>query len=498
MSDRESYCLGEPLRPGTEPVLLIDDAYIEDRWGVYRHVNKPLKHPKNPVLTPDELWESISFAPSVLYDHEERKFRMWYGGFDLKSYHHQFDLNDWKPEHGQPYYICYAESSNGVDWIKPRLKDKPFKGFPETNVVYTGTETACGTWVLPNHPSTGRPGKYVMCFKTHLPNARGSLCLAYSDDGIHWQDDPKNPIIRGVRDTRHHMVRDDRRNRWLFFTRPMCFAGKSIPDGPLELNYKRRAAVAIGETPQSFHYPRCILWPDETEAPDYDQFLVSRVGSHFIAGVSHMDSPPDQKTRTYLASSVDGLHWNRQPNPEPWLDLGPQGHFDGGFVSPPGPFLTLGDTTYLYYSADSVGQQWGTEYFTGIGLAKIQRERFVAQMGPHTGGFLLTREILVEGKHLLVNIVRASTQNAGKFNSVNADDLCRQAFAVELVNSPRDGAPQPIPGFTFADSTAVPMDSVEHPVTWKNNPDLTPLLGKSVYIRFFLKNVGLYSFTLAP
>ena len=88
-----------------------------------------------------------------------------------------------------------------------------------------------------------------------------------------------------------------------------------------------------------------------------------------------------------------------------------------------------------------------------------------------------------------------------------ASDLAQQSFAVELVSSPYDvkGAtpkrawpchatnPTPIPGYTFKDCTAAATDSLDYVITWNNQSDLSPLLGKSVYVRFYLRNVGLYS-----
>ena len=64
----ENYCLGEPLHVGTEPVMLLDLATVEDRWGVKRIINVPIKDPRNPLLMPDMPWEDSIAQPNVLYD----------------------------------------------------------------------------------------------------------------------------------------------------------------------------------------------------------------------------------------------------------------------------------------------------------------------------------------------------------------------------------------------------------------------------------------------
>ena len=115
--------------------------------------------------------------------------------------------------------------------------------------------------------------------------------------------------------------------------------------------------------------------------------------------------------------------------------------------------------------------------------------RFVAQMGAHTGGFLLTREMVVAAPELIVNITVADGYTTSPDEATVPPE-----FAAEVLCFGNDGtAPQPIPGFTLAECTTQALDSVEHKVTWKDRSDLTELVGRPVFIRFYLKNVGIYS-----
>lgn len=515
MNERERYCLGEALEVGTEPVLLIDDAYVEDRWGVYRHVNTPIKFSGNPVLHADMPWEGSATSPSVIYDDENGLFHMWYKVGDMQAWYHQFRLKDWKPGHGYPYYIAYARSRDGIHWEKPLFEDKPYGRYKATNVIMTGREKAQGVWVFPNHPSSGQPGKYMMNYKDNVGDKSGALCLAYSDDGVHWREDPGNPVFHGLRDTRHNLMYDGKEARWLLYTRPMCYAGDDrlwdlavsgslngekplhpeyIPHGE---NWKRRAAVSVGKTPQNLGYPRCILWPDERDEPDFDDFLVHRVGNHYLAFCTYMGAPPPCPTMTHLLSSYDGLHWSRLPERRPYVGLGREGDFDAGQASSAGPGVTVGDETYLYYYGSAFPQKTN-ENRAAIGLARIRRDRYVAQMGRNTGGFLLTREVRVEGKHLVVNITTADTRNRPADGSDSDFQPRKQGFCAELLSSPSEGPPRPIPGYTFAECTTQPADLIEHPIKWKGSSDLSALIGKSVFIRFFLQNTGLYSFRFLP
>ena len=489
--ERKAYCQGKPLEVGTEPVLLLDDAYVEDRWGVQRYLNVPHKCPQNPLILADQPWEDRVVQPSVLYDDQAGLFRMWYTVLDQSAWRHQFQLKDWSYEkHGMPYFPCYAESRDGIHWDKPLLDDKPYQKFSKTNIVMTGHQKIQGTRVTWNHPSTGQKGRFMMTYKDNLPKAWSSLCLAYSDDGIHWRPDPANPIKTGVRDTRHNIVFDEKRQRWLLFTRPMCFAGVvGIPGGPTGQNFKRRVAVAVGKTPQSFDFPRNVIWPDEHDQPDFDNMTVERLGNHFLGFLTQMGPPPKKETRVHLAFSHDGLHWQQLPERTPLIGRGSEDDFDAGQASNAGNIVTVKDKTYLYYSGARRGQDsWDNLH--GIGRVEMHRERFVAQMGHCDGGFLLTREVVVAAEELVVNMTLANG-----YNTAPELSLRTPAFAAEILAFPQDGAsPKPVAGYTLAECTAVPTEMIEYTITWKEKQDLSELVGKPVFIRFYLKNVGLYSF----
>ena len=56
------------------------------------------------------------------------------------------------------------------------------------------------------------------------------------------------------------------------------------------------------------------------------------------------------------------------------------------------------------------------------------------------------------------------------------------------------GSSQPYPGFSLEDSDALRGTRIDMPVTWNGSPDLSALVGKPVYLRFEIINMGLFSF----
>jgi len=488
----DAYCNGQPLTVGTEPVLLIDSATVEDRWGMRRVINQPIKEPRNPVLMPDMPWEDQASMPNVIYDEQAGLFHMWYTASDWNAWMHQFRFKDWKASRdGYPYFVCYARSIDGVHWEKPLLDGHPYLKHEKTNIIATGVQKAQAPHVMRTPPTMNRSERFMMTYKDNRKEGKGAFCLLYSDDGINWTEDEKNPVFVHARDTWQNMVYDPACDRWLLYTRPVCYAGvPDVPNGPTEGNYKRRVAVMIGKTPYDFAHPRTVMWPDEADEPDFDHMVVSRVGSHFLGFLGQMQGPPNMEFTLHLAFSGDGLQWNQLPDRPAYLPHGSPDTFDRGSTAGAGCVVDMGRTQYIYYTGTTHGQGQGNKNkLAGIGRAEFLRDRFVAQMAGHEGGFLLTRQMVVAAPKLIVN-----TTVANGYNSDPATATVPPEFACEILHWPDDGVTaQPLPGYTLADCTTQAVDMVEHTVTWKDKPDLSELVGKPVFIRFYLKNCGIYS-----
>jgi len=86
--------------------LFIDDYIIGELKGAEKVLNQPVKHDNNPVLS---AAGRLSLFGSVLYDKEEKVFKMWY------------EL--WYKE-TESAGLGYATSADGVGWTKPIVNEK--------------------------------------------------------------------------------------------------------------------------------------------------------------------------------------------------------------------------------------------------------------------------------------------------------------------------------------------------------------------------------------
>ena len=131
--------------------------------------------------------------------------------------------------------------------------------------------------------------------------------------------------------------------------------------------------------------------------------------------------------------------------------------------------------------------------FEGTGLAFIGKDRFIGlQTGPE-GGFLLTRQFILEGDKIEIN-VRSHVENpAPVLGSMITAELL-QSRDEEFFGIEQRWAPN-YPGFSMTESDPVIVkDEFNQVLSWNGSSDLSSLKGKPVYIRFYIRNSTLYTF----
>ena len=110
---------------------------------------------------------------------------------------------------------------------------------------------------------------------------------------------------------------------------------------------------------------------------------------------------------------------------------------------------------------------------TYIERLTLRIDGFVSVHAPYRGGEMVTKPLRFSGRTLVVNY---ATSAAG-------------SLRVELQDE--DG--EPLPGFGLGDCQEVIGDEIERVVSWKGGEDLSALRGKTVRVRFVMKDADLYS-----
>ena len=445
----------EPIQVGSVRQLFVDDLVIDERSGVELNLHQPTKHPGNPVLVADRPWEakSVAIYGTVIYDPQEEVFKMWYRSIE------------------DTCYACYATSQDGIQWEKPVLNVKPYKGSTANNIVLgsVSPQFYLDGFAVIKDPDDPDPQRR---YKMLTYNGHRRFAAMVSPDGIHW-DGPVNtgePIDTGdvismYRDTglgkyaallkRRFIYRDD--------------AGKEA---------KRRARlVSFSDDFLTWSPARWAVVPDREDPPSTEfyshvayMYQGLRIGyvSSFLKSTERID--------TQLCHSRDGLAWQRSRRRVPFLPNGPDGSFDAGMLIAGASGLIVRDgKIWIYsggYNSDHAGRAYGEPaHQDGIGLAHLRLDGFVSADAGPGGGTLLTTPLIPSGNVLRIN---AQAQDG--------------TIRAELL----DEEGNPIAGREPSATIPFTADSLDAPLEWKG--EAAAIAGKTIRIRFHLKNAKLYSF----
>ena len=125
---------------------------------------------REPVLISERLWEGMSVMnPCVLY--EDGIYRMWYAAGETY----------------EPNVLAYAESRDGVNWVKSRINPifvkQPGNDYEQDRI---------GGCQVMNVPGLG----YLMFYIGYRDIHTACICAALSPDGItQWKRCKQNPLV---------------------------------------------------------------------------------------------------------------------------------------------------------------------------------------------------------------------------------------------------------------------------------------------------------------
>jgi len=179
----------------------------------------------------------------------------------------------------------------------------------------------------------------------------------------------------------------------------------------------------------------------------------------------------------YIGTSRDGLNFDKSwiHNREPLVPRGEEGNWDKDGIKPPSQILTVGDEHWIYYGGMSE-RHYSLGRDLKIGLAKLPLDRFIAWEAKAKLGTLVTKPFKLEGDTLQVNI---------------------DARAGRIYFEVLDAEGKSIPGYTVRHSKIYnDVDELRLKPQWKNNKDLSKLIGKVIRIKFYLHNAKLYAFQI--
>ena len=131
----------EPIDIGSRRELMIDDYLIDSMDDSLRlQLHKPVR--RNVALVTDAPWEGNACAYSSLF-HDGEKFRMYYTA-------NHYVNREGRIEEPRGRRLCYAESVDGIHFMKPELELVECDGSKKNNIVLAAN-TIPGVKLDPGH-----------------------------------------------------------------------------------------------------------------------------------------------------------------------------------------------------------------------------------------------------------------------------------------------------------------------------------------------------------
>ena len=459
--------------------LFLDLHQITRLERLTRKLHQPKRHPGNPVLRGEHPWERFaSLYGTVLYDEELGLFRMWYltgpASDEMVTVRGRKAL-------GNITLLGYATSTDGVRWEKPALGQLEFEGSRDNNLVDIGRTNCEGIAVLKDErdpdPQRRFKGYYwehggVDTFITYhdgrLLWGEGEgdgMWLSYSPDGVRWTNCPENPVIPQGSDTTQSLVWDPVLEKYVAFGR--------IGAGG------RRVGRAESDDCIHFSEPELVFPPDELdeEGTQFYGMPLCLYEGLYLGMLWVYREGVDGTIDTSLATSRDGVRWERTLDRQTFLSLGPEDSWEGGMARVCQNVIVRDDTIYLYYGGVH-GPHGGRKFKkverkhrSMIGLAALRRDGFVSLDASADEGVALTKPFALEGDALHVNLDSGSGW---------------------LVASLTDDLGKPLEGYT---SVPLSRDTTDSPLRFER--PLADLAGKEVRILMRMTNASLYSYWFA-
>lgn len=445
-----SLC-GQPLDLGTRLELFVDDYLIQELRGDARlRLHQPV--PREVVLVTDRPWEGNTSAYYTVFQDSDR-YRMYYRGS-------HFDEQSGKPAHRE--VACYAESRDGIRWEKPELGLFEFNGTKRNNIVWDGLGTHNFTPFRDTNPACPPEARYKALARGKDGN-QGGLYAFQSPDGIHWKLMQDRPVItEGAFDSQNLAFWDSVRGRYVEFHRGFREKVRDIMTSTSDdfLNWTQPVWLDYAGAPREHLYTNAIL-PYE-RAP------------HLFLGFPTRFWPDrGQQVEPVFMTSRDGLSFRRWPEAlipvsAPKDRAGNRSNYMAwGMVQLPG-------------AADEYSVYASEAYYTG---ADSRLRRFTYRVDGFVsvhaskGGTLVTRPLRFSGDRLVINFKTA------------AEGSVRAGFA--------DEHGRPLEGHRIEDCVEMRGASIERTVAWNRGTSVGDLAGKTVRVRFELRQADLFSLRFA-
>ncbi len=452
---------------GSRLELFVDSFLIDELRNTRLILHTP--QDQGPVLYFDKPWEG-PFCGYVTILKDQDRFRLYYRGLPKAG-----------KDGSTAETTCYAESKDGVHWIKPDLKIFEIYGSLENNVILADNAPFSHNFspFIDNKPGISSDEAY----KAIAGTERTGLVGFKSPDGIHWQKVKEEPLItkgpmRGPFDSQNLAFWSTTENRYICYFRSWTtgetrYRTVSKTSSEDFIHWTKPVEMDFGDTPREH------LYTNQTSPYFRAPHIYVSIAARFMPHRQVLTEEQAHELNVnpkYFKDCSDAIFMTTRGGNK--YDR----TFMEGFIRPGiglqnwvsrsnYPALNVVQTSPVEMSV-YVNQDYA-QPTAHLHRYSLRIDGFTSVHAPYKGGELITKPFKFTGDSLVLNF---STSAAG-------------SVKVELL----DINGEKIKGFELENNNELIGNEIEKLVTWKGNPDLTSLNNRPIRLHFVMKDADLYS-----
>ncbi|MCK5457384.1 MAG: hypothetical protein KAI45_09690 [Melioribacteraceae bacterium] len=449
---------------GSRLELFTDYYLIDTLLNASLKLHEPID--KGSVLKFDKPWEGPFCGYSTVINNGE-KFQLFYRGLPTAGKDGRIDENS-----------CYAESVDGVNWIKPELDLFEMNGSRKNNIILANAAPVTHNFspFLDSRKDVDPKQKYKA-----LGGTKKSGLMAYvSKDGIHWKILQKNPVFTdGIFDSQNVAFWSEEEEYYVCYFRTWTegdysgFRTVSRTTSKDFINWTKPVMMEFGETeiehlytnqtspyfraPHIYISVAARFMPKRQVLTD-EQALALNVNPKYFKDCSDAILMTSRGGNRYDRTFMDGFI---RPG------IGLQNWYSRSNY----PALNIVQTSQTEMSI-YVNQDYAQPTIH-LRRYALRLDGFISVHSSYEKGEMISKPFYFDGNNLVINF---STSAAG-------------SIKVEILDV--DG--EPIEGFEFENSNELIGNEIEKVVTWKGNTNLNQLSNNPIRLRFQMKDADLYS-----
>ena len=459
----------DPIDIGSRREIFVDEFLIDELDGVSLRLHRP--EDEGAVLKFDKPWEG-AFCGYCTVIKDGEKYLFYYRGLPKAG-----------RDGSSSEVTCYAESTDGINIVKPEVGLFSVDGSKANNVVLAGAAPVHHNFspFLDTRDGVAKGER----FKALGGTQKSGLIAYVSGDGIRWRKLREEPVFgKGLFDSQNVAFWSESEGCYLCYFRTWTgegyrgFRSVSRTTSKDFVNWTEPVEMRFGDTEREH------LYTNQTHAYFRAPHIYVAIAARFLPGRQVLSDDEAKRlnvNRNYFKDCSDAVLMTSRGG-----DVYDR-TFMEGFIRPGiglqnwvsrsnYPALNVvgtGDTEMSIYVQHDYAQP--TAHLRRYSL---RLDGFTSIEAPYEGGSMTTKPFVFEGKRLVLNFATS----APGFVCVEVQDA--------------DG--KTIAGYSAKDCNEMIGNYIERAVSWGGGSDVSSLVGRAIQLKFVMKDANLYSLKFEP